>query len=110
MLLRKAGVLGSPVAHSLSPTIHNAGYAAAGLEGWRYTAHECREPDLKAFVDALSPQWAGLSLTMPLKEVALEVADEVSPLARALGAANTLVLSGDRRFADNTDAPGMTDA
>ena len=105
-----AAVLGKPVAHSLSPVIHNAGYAAAGLTGWSYTARECGEDELPALVDGLGPDWAGLSLTMPLKEVGLAVADSASPLAVALGAANTLVLRDGRRYADNTDAPGMVTA
>ncbi|MEV0648747.1 shikimate dehydrogenase [Phytomonospora sp. NPDC050363] len=107
---RKAAVLGSPVAHSLSPVIHNAGYLAAGLSGWAYERHEVAEDELAAFVDGLDESWAGLSLTMPLKEVALDVAAEVSPTARAIGAANTLVLRDGARFAENTDAPGMVDA
>jgi shikimate dehydrogenase len=106
----KAAVLGTPIEHSLSPVIHNAGYAAAGLADWTYTRHECDESALAAFVDSLDGSWAGLSLTMPLKEVALEVADEATPVAEAIGAANTLVLRGGRRLADNTDAPGIVDA
>lgn len=107
---RRAAVLGKPVAHSLSPVIHGAGYAAAGLAGWSYTAIECDEPDLAELVAGLGPQWAGLSLTMPLKRVALSVADTVDPLAAALGAANTLVRRPDGWYATNTDAPGMLDA
>ncbi|MQA26812.1 MAG: shikimate dehydrogenase, partial [Micromonosporaceae bacterium] len=107
---RRAAVLGKPVAHSLSPVIHNAGYAAAGLAGWRYTAHECAEAELADLVSGLDPAWAGLSLTMPLKEVALTVADEATPLATALGAANTLARRGAGWLAENTDAPGMADA
>lgn len=106
----RAAVLGKPVAHSLSPVIHTAGYAAAGLTGWSYTAIECDEPDLAGFVAALGPQWAGLSLTMPLKHVALQVADHVDPRATALGAANTLVRTATGWHATNTDAPGMLDA
>ncbi len=106
----KAAVLGRPVAHSLSPVIHNAGYAAAGLTGWSYEAYDVGADELEGFVGRLDADWAGLSLTMPLKEVALRVAAEVSPLARALGAANTLVLRDGRRFAENTDAPGMVAA
>jgi shikimate dehydrogenase len=105
-----AAVLGRPVAHSLSPTLHTAGYAAAGLDGWSYTAVECAEDELAAFVAGLGPEWAGLSLTMPLKEVALAVADVVDPLAAALGAANTLVRGARGWTAYNTDAPGITDA
>ena len=107
---RRAAVLGLPVAHSLSPALHNAGYAAAGLTSWRYTAIDCAEEELAGFVAGLDASWAGLSLTMPLKEVALTVADAVDPLAAALGAANTLVRGPDGWTAYNTDAPGITDA
>jgi shikimate dehydrogenase len=108
---RRAAVLGKPIEHSLSPVIHNAGYSAAGLTAWRYTAQECAQEDLSGFVAGLSPEWVGLSLTMPLKEVALDVADEVAPLAAALGAANTLLRLPDQTWrADNTDAPGMVDS
>jgi shikimate dehydrogenase len=103
-------VLGSPVAHSLSPALHTAAYAALGLEGWHYDRHECAEDGLAGFVDGLGPEWAGLSLTMPLKRVALEVADTVSPLAAATGAANTLVFRDGGRFADNTDVAGIVAA
>jgi shikimate dehydrogenase len=103
----RAAVLGSPVAHSLSPVLHSAAYAALGLDGWHYDAHECDEAGLAGFVDGLGPEWAGLSLTMPLKRVALEVARDVSPLAAAVGAA---VLTGGRRHADNTDVAGVVEA
>ncbi|MGH3821689.1 MAG: shikimate dehydrogenase [Pseudonocardiaceae bacterium] len=106
---RRAAVLGSPIRHSLSPTLHCAAYAALGLTGWRYDAVECDETALPAFVERLGPEWVGLSLTMPLKRVALTVAEEVSPLASAVGAANTLLLesSGQRRRAENTDVAGI---
>jgi shikimate dehydrogenase len=106
---RRAAVLGSPIRHSLSPTLHCAAYAALGLTGWRYDAVTCDEAALPAFVRRLGPEWAGLSLTMPLKRVALTVADQVSPLAGAVGAANTLVLgpSGSPRRAENTDVAGI---
>jgi shikimate dehydrogenase len=106
----RAGVLGKPVGHSMSPVIHNAGYTAAGLTDWNYTAHECAEEELAGFLATLDDRWNGLSLTMPLKEVALAVADEASPLVTTLGAANTLYRRGDRWLAANTDAPGMVDA
>jgi shikimate dehydrogenase len=106
---RRAAVLGSPIRHSLSPVLHEAAYAALGLAGWHYEAFECDEQLLPAFVDGLGPEWAGLSLTMPLKRVALKVADEVSPLAAAVGAANTLLFDqgGDHRRAENTDVAGI---
>jgi shikimate dehydrogenase len=107
---RRAAVLGRPIGHSLSPVIHNAGYAAAGLSEWSYAAHDCGEAELPGFVAGLGPEWAGLSLTMPLKEVALTVASSVSERAAALGAANTLVRAPDGTWwAENTDAPGMVD-
>jgi shikimate dehydrogenase len=112
--VRRAAVLGSPVKHSLSPVLHGAAYQALELRGWRYDKIECDEPDLPRLVDGLGPEWAGLSLTMPLKRVALTVADEVSPLARAVGVANTLVFPAagpaGGRHAHNTDVAGLVAA
>jgi shikimate dehydrogenase len=106
----RAAVLGSPVAHSLSPVLHGAAYEALGLTGWTYERVECTEDGLAAFVAGLGPEWAGLSLTMPLKRVALELADSASELAVAVGAANTMVFGPSGRYADNTDVLGMVDA
>ena len=106
----RAAVVGKPIAHSLSPVIHQAGYAAAGLTGWSYTRVECAADELAGLVAGLGPEWAGLSVTMPGKEAALAVADEVSPVAAAVGAANTLVRRPDGSwYADNTDVTGMVD-
>ncbi|WP_431729237.1 shikimate dehydrogenase [Verrucosispora sp. TAA-831] len=110
VVARRAAVLGKPIAHSLSPVIHNAGYAAAGLTGWSYTRIECAAAELPDLVAGLGPEWAGLSVTMPGKEAALTVAAEVSPVAAAVGAANTLVRRSDGTwYADNTDVTGMVD-
>ncbi|WBB81374.1 shikimate dehydrogenase [Micromonospora sp. WMMD882] len=107
---RRAAVVGTPIAHSLSPAIHTAGYAAAGLTGWSYTRFECDAAGLPALVASLGPEWAGLSVTMPGKEAALAVAAEASPVAAAVGAANTLVRRPDGAwYADNTDVTGMVD-
>ncbi|RKN13779.1 shikimate dehydrogenase [Micromonospora musae] len=107
---RRAAVLGKPITHSLSPVIHNAGYAAAGLAGWSYTRIECAESELPGLVAGLGPEWAGLSVTMPGKEAALAVADTASPVAVAVGAANTLVRRPDGAwYADNTDVTGMVE-
>ncbi len=105
--MTRAAVLGRPIAHSLSPVIHNAGYAALGLTDWSYTAIECDEAGLPGLVAGLGPEWAGLSLTMPLKEAALTVATEVAPLAATVGAANTLVRRPGGWYATNTDVDGM---
>jgi len=69
---RRAAVLGSPIAHSLSPALHEAAYRALGLTHWSYEAHEVQAQALHGFVAALGPEWAGLSLTMPLKEAAFQ--------------------------------------
>jgi shikimate dehydrogenase len=106
-IAHRAAVLGKPISHSLSPVLHNAGYAAAGLTDWSYVAVECDEAALPGLVAGLGPEWVGLSLTMPLKEVALTVATSVSPPAAAVGAANTLVRRPGGWYADNTDIIGM---
>jgi shikimate dehydrogenase len=103
----RAAVLGSPIAHSLSPVLHRAAYRALGLAGWSYDAIECDAARLPAVLADCGPQWAGLSLTMPLKRAVLPLLDETSPLAREVGAANTVVFSGGRRHGHNTDVPGM---
>jgi shikimate dehydrogenase len=109
--VRRAAVLGSPISHSLSPALHRAAYRALGLSNWLYDAHELQESALSRFVADLGPEWAGLSLTMPLKEAAFEVADEVSDLARRTGAVNTLVRRPDGGWSgDNTDVYGVSQA
>lgn len=110
MSQRRAAVLGSPVAHSLSPALHRAAYAEMGLDDWSYDAFEVGEEDLAGFLAGLDGSWRGLSLTMPLKRVALSLADSVSDLAAKVGGANTLVLRDGRRAADNTDVHGIVTA
>ncbi|RKS77749.1 shikimate dehydrogenase [Motilibacter peucedani] len=106
----RAAVLGSPIRHSLSPVLHRAAYAALGLEGWSYDACEVDEARLPGFVASLGAEWAGLSLTMPLKRAVLPLLDEASEVVRQTGAANTLVLRGGRRVGDNTDVAGIAAA
>lgn len=105
----RCAVLGDPIAHSLSPALHRAGYAAVGLD-WTYDAHRVPAGGLAAFVGGLDASWRGLSLTMPLKREAMDLAAEVSPTARTAGAANTLVLVDGALHADNTDVPGAVAA
>jgi shikimate dehydrogenase len=112
---RRAAVLGSPVAHSLSPVLHRAAYAALGLDHWTYTAIECDEaglPPLLASCNSAGPgsRWAGLSLTMPLKRAVLPLLDRTEPLAVEVGGANTVVFAGGQRHGYNTDVPGMVAA
>jgi shikimate dehydrogenase len=103
----KAAVLGSPIAHSLSPVLHRAGYQALGLAGWAYEAIECDEAGLPGLIGRCGPDWAGLSLTMPLKRAVLPLLDEAESLVAEVGAANTVIFDGGRRHGYNTDVPGM---
>ena len=120
----RAAVLGSPIAHSLSPVLHRAAYAALGLDGWTYTAIECDETGLPGLIASLDSaglggraprgaravlargadpretpgrRWAGLSLTMPLKRAVLPLLDHTEPLALQIGCANTVIFAGGQR-------------
>ncbi|MYS07505.1 shikimate dehydrogenase [Streptomyces sp. SID6041] len=105
---RRAAVLGSPIAHSLSPVLHRAAYAALGLDDWSYDRFEVDEAGLPGFVGELDGSWAGLSLTMPLKRAVIPLLDGITDTAASVEAVNTVVLHEDgRRTGDNTDIPGM---
>jgi shikimate dehydrogenase len=126
----RAAVLGSPVGHSLSPVLHRAAYAELRLDDWSYEAIECDEARLPGLLRSLGADWAGLSLTMPLKRVVIGLLDWVSPLAGQVGAVNTVgfgaageeaangtlgsAAPGTRRSGTlrgyNTDVGGMVDA
>jgi shikimate dehydrogenase len=106
---RRCAVLGSPIAHSLSPALHTAAYAHLGLSDWSYEAHDVTEPELAGFVSGCDESWAGLSLTMPLKVAALQLG-EVDPLAELVGAANTLIFTPAGRQLHNTDVGGLVSA
>ncbi len=110
---RRAAVLGHPVSHSLSPVLHRAAYSALGLD-WEYDAREVEAGGLGAFLEGLDDSWVGLSLTMPLKIEAVEQVDFLEPLAKALGAANTILFepkaAGGHRIGANTDVPGIVAA
>ncbi|MBT2367609.1 shikimate dehydrogenase [Streptomyces sp. ISL-10] len=108
---RRAAVLGSPIAHSLSPVLHRAAYAELGLDHWSYDRFEVDEAALPGFVQGLDATWAGLSLTMPLKRAIIPLLDTISDTAAAVEAVNTVVITDDgRRLGDNTDIPGMVAA
>lgn len=107
MVTHRAAVLGSPIGHSLSPVLHTAAYRALGLDDWEYTAVEVAAGGLSDHVARLDPSWRGLSLTMPLKEIAFDIIADVSAVARTSGVINTLLRRGDEWVGDNTDVAGM---
>lgn len=107
---RKAAVLGSPIAHSRSPQLHLSAYRALGLDSWTYDRIECTADELPSLVSNFGPEWVGVSVTMPDKFAALRFADERTPRAGLVGAANTLVRTSTGWRADNTDVDGVTGA
>ena len=108
---RLAAVIGSPVAHSLSPAIHNAAFRQRG-DDWVYVAFEVHAEHAVAAVDAMRVLGiAGLSVTMPHKEMVLGALDDLSVDARLIGAANTIVRDeSGRLIGHNTDGLGCVDA
>lgn len=86
---KKAGVLGSPIAHSRSPQLHLAAYRALGLHDWTYERIECGAAELPVVVGGFGPEWVGVSVTMPGKFAALRFADERTARADLVGSANT---------------------
>ena len=109
-MLRRAGVVGDPAGHSLSPAIHRAGYAANGLD-WAYAAYTVAPSELEGFVGERidDPAWAGLSVTAPHKEAILAFGEADEP-TRLLGAGNTLVFGANGARVFNTDVPGFVRA
>lgn len=104
---RLAAVIGDPVRHSLSPTLMNAAFEAAGLD-WTYVALEVASAGLPdAFAGVRSLGIAGLSITMPHKEGAAACADQLSPTAERLGAVNCIVNHGGLLTGHNTDGEGF---
>lgn len=110
MATRRAAVLGSPIEHSRSPVLHRAAYAALGLD-WRYDAIDMTGEALADFLTTCAwPEWAGLSLTMPLKHDVMPLLDDVAPLAVQVAATNTVVFTELGLYGYNTDVAGMQKA
>jgi len=105
----RLAVLGSPIAHSLSPTLHRAAYEVLGLD-WEYEAVELAGSELGAFISSRDASWRGLSLTMPLKRDVIPLLTGVSELVRETGSANTVRFDGARLTGFNTDVFGITEA
>jgi shikimate dehydrogenase len=102
-----AAVLGWPLAHTLSPALHQAAYRAAGLEGWTYEARPTRPEDLPAALDEVrSGALAGVNLTTPHKQPAAALVDLLERPADRLGAVNTVFVREGRLVGGNTDVAG----
>ena len=102
------GLLGQPVSHSLSPVMHNAALEAMAMD-WRYLALPCHGDDLGHVLDGLKAVGChGLNVTIPHKQAVASHCEELSPLAKRLGAVNTLTpLSDGGWHGHNTDAEGF---
>lgn len=116
--LRRAYVLGHPIAHSLSPALHRAAYAYLGEANLEYDRRDTLPDDLPAIMRGVrnpagteeAPYIAGLSVTMPLKTAVIQYCDELSETARVTGAVNTVYPRGERVLGDNTDVIGIVNA
>ncbi len=112
-MTRRAGVLGHPISHSLSPVLHRAAYAALDLD-WEYDAYDVPSGGLAQFLGTIDRDWVGLSLTMPLKVEAIPLMDFVEPLAKTLGVINTVLIGGRdatlQKVGANTDVHGIVEA
>ncbi len=104
------GVIGDPVAHSLSPLLHNSAFAELGLDwvsvGFRVADGQAAQ----ALVGARALGIRGLSVTMPHKDAVATLVDRRTPLAERLGAVNCVVIEPGGTVGDNTDGPGLVAA
>lgn len=104
------GLIGYPLGHSLSPKIHTAALKAGGLQG-DYSLFPIPPEDKQALRDLLARvrtgEIRGLNVTIPHKQNVIELMDELTPTAKAIGAVNTIYMRADKLIGDNTDAPGF---
>jgi shikimate dehydrogenase len=107
--LNRLAVIGHPVSHSRSPVMQNAALAELGLgETWTYEAIDVAPEGFRELISSMVAQgFVGANVTVPHKEIALEVADSAGPEAAGIGASNTLLFGPDEIRAENTDAPGL---
>lgn len=111
----QGAVLGHPIGHSKSPALHHAAYRLLGCN-FSYNAIDVQEAALPALLAKVRAEgnWYGLSLTMPLKNAAVDLVDTITPVAAALGAVNTIVVKNDAGttslHGDNTDVAGIVNA
>ncbi len=105
------GIIGWPVSHSFSPTMHNAAFADLGLN-WKYVPLPVKVEDVKTAVSALpSLGFKGVNVTVPHKQTVIPLLDEIEPGAKAIGAVNTIVVHQNNQttklVGHNTDWTGF---
>ena len=104
---RLVGIIGNPLDHSLSPTIHNAAFDYLGLN-WCYVPLPVEEGNLSAGVDGIKAlRFAGVNVTMPFKTEVLPLLDEVAMFAESVGAVNTILIDKGKLIGYNTDGRGF---
>lgn len=105
--MKRVVLLGSPVAHSLSPVIQNAAFQVSGLD-WCYEAIETEAEELEPALDRMRAEaWPGANVTLPLKEAVVPLLDVLDPSAVEVSAVNTIVNDGGRLVGHNTDSLGF---
>ncbi|KHL12223.1 shikimate dehydrogenase [Mumia flava] len=102
----RCAVLGSPIAHSMSPPMHRRAYEHLGLTDWTYEAFDVDEDGIGVFLAGLDDRWRGLSLTMPLKRAVLPYLDTVDVGAQEVGGVNTVIRDVEGLHGFNTDLTG----
>ncbi len=110
MSTNRVGLLGWPVGHSVSPAMHNAAFASLRLKDWRYEKLAVSPDNLESEIIRLvnEEDYRGFNATIPHKQAIIRLADDISPAARVIGAANTLIVKADGTIqADNTDWLGF---
>ncbi|MDO4259365.1 MAG: shikimate dehydrogenase [Actinomycetaceae bacterium] len=106
-----AAVIGSPVDHSLSPTLHRAAWDWLGIsQEWEYRRIDCDKEGVEELLTSLDKECRGLSVTMPCKQAVIPYLDAIDPLAQALGSVNTVIHSGGTLTGFNTDVYGIFSA
>jgi len=105
--VKRVALLGSPVAHSLSPVIQNTAFRVAGLD-WCYEAIETDAEGLEPAIQRMRAEvWPGANVTIPLKEAVMPLLDELDPSAVEVSAVNTVVNEGGHLVGHNTDSSGF---
>ncbi len=105
--IKKAAVIGYPVAHSLSPRLHGFWLKKYGIAG-EYSAVEVKPEELENFIKNMSANgYSGVNVTIPHKEAVIPFLDGIDKYARAIGAVNTIIVDDGKLYGTNTDAEGF---